>query len=137
MNHPPVVQMLSASLMVPDPPEVEAHLEYLTTDPYAVRLLFGARCTLGETPVVWVFARQLLAEGLVADAGHGDVRVRPHGPGQTAVELRSPTGCAVVTIETRGIRTFLTASHRAVPPGSEDLLIDWERVITGLLTPHP
>ncbi|MFB9367361.1 SsgA family sporulation/cell division regulator [Kitasatospora albolonga] len=133
MRREPVVQSLAAALVAPYPPEVEAHLEYVAADPYAVRLVLGTRCALNEPPVTWVFARQLLLDGLDTVAGLGDVRVWPRTPERTALELRSADCCAVVDIETAGIRAFLGRSLRRVPSGAEGRLIDWQAVVAELL----
>ncbi|AUG81576.1 SsgA family sporulation/cell division regulator [Kitasatospora sp. MMS16-BH015] len=132
MCREPLVQVLSASLVAPNSPQVEAWLEYRVEDPYAVRLVFGARCSLSDEPVVWVFARQLLADGLDGATGLGDVRVWPHDPEQMVVELRSATASALMLIGTDEIRVFLAAAHGLVPPGGEGDLIDWDTAIAEL-----
>ena len=53
---------------------VPAGLRYDTADPYAVHATFH---TGAEETVEWVFARDLLAEGLHRPTGTGDVRVWP------------------------------------------------------------
>ena len=53
---------------------VPAGLRYETTDPYAVHATFH---TGGGETVDWVFARDLLSEGLLRPSGAGDVRVWP------------------------------------------------------------
>ncbi|MFJ9519837.1 SsgA family sporulation/cell division regulator [Kitasatospora sp. NPDC101801] len=123
---------LPAALVAPEPPEVEACLEYRADDPYAVSMVFGAECALGSSAVAWVFARQLLTDGIAASAGLGDVRVRPYDPEQTVIELRVDGGCAVLLVRTEDIRSFLTATYRAVPPGSEWRRIAWDEVLARL-----
>lgn len=69
---------------------VPAGLRYDTADPYAVHATFH---TGAEETVEWVFARDLLAEGLHRPTGTGDVRVWPsrsHGQGVVCIALSSP-----------------------------------------------
>lgn len=51
-----------------------ASLYYSDRDPYAVRVAFHVGT---DEPVEWIFARDLLAAGLTAAEGDGDVRVWP------------------------------------------------------------
>lgn len=51
-----------------------ASLYYSSKDPYAVRVAFHIGT---DEPVEWIFARDLLAAGLTATEGDGDVRVWP------------------------------------------------------------
>lgn len=71
---------------------VPAGLRYDTADPYAVHATFH---TGAEETVEWVFARDLLAEGLHRPTGTGDVRVWPsrsQGQGVVCIALSSPEG---------------------------------------------
>ncbi|MFD0319101.1 SsgA family sporulation/cell division regulator [Streptomyces flavalbus] len=58
--------------LVPLP--ISCEFSFHPEDPYAVTLIFDAE---DEPPVRWVFARELLTEGLTAKAGEGDVTVWP------------------------------------------------------------
>ncbi|MFE9404718.1 SsgA family sporulation/cell division regulator [Streptomyces sp. NPDC006530] len=64
---------------------------YRATDPYVVEAVFGPE----DTDVTWVFARDLLAAGMHAKTGDGDVTIRPslHGPVNNTwiyIELKPP-----------------------------------------------
>src|ERR1700759_3868137 len=75
---------------------VPAGLRYDTADPYAVHATLP---TAAEETVEWVFARDLLAEGLHRPTGTGDVRVWPsrsHGQGVVCIALSSPEGEALL-----------------------------------------
>ena len=63
-------------LIAPDAPAVpvKVDLTYGSRDPFAVQASFR---TGNGTAVDWVFARDLLHDGLIAPSGTGDVRVRP------------------------------------------------------------
>src|ERR1044072_6700001 len=67
-----------------------AGLRYDPADPYAVHATFH---TGAEETVEWVFARDLLAEGLHRPTGTGDVRgwpARSHGQGGRCLASTSP-----------------------------------------------
>src|ERR1700693_1846704 len=69
-----------------------ASLYYSGRDPYAVRMAFHVGT---DEPVEWIFARELLAAGLKAQAGEGDVKVWPEGQGGADIlniALSSPFG---------------------------------------------
>src|SRR6266511_226498 len=86
-------------LLAPQTPAVpvQVELRYDTRDPYAVIAAFR---TGRAGWVEWVFARDLLADGLLADAGDGDVRIRPsvEDPESVLIELNSPSGHAMFEI---------------------------------------
>src|SRR5215213_6281529 len=85
-------------LISPDsaPVPVKVELTYDSRDPYAVQASFR---TGHGTAVDWVFARDLLADGLMASSGTGDVRVQPMptDSGRIELELNSPSGHALFT----------------------------------------
>ncbi|MFJ9540556.1 SsgA family sporulation/cell division regulator [Streptomyces sp. NPDC101225] len=106
-------QPTGAHLLTPDDEEVAVPvtLRYTSDDPLAVHLVFPAWISLDEEEVTWTFARSLLEEGLGGPAGPGTVRLRPHGPSHTVVELHTPEGAAAVRFDTSALRRFLTRSH--------------------------
>lgn len=121
-------------------------LQYRSDDPLAVRMFFPAEYALDEpadapaaadqgggADIEWVFARQLLAAGLEAPAGLGDVRVRPAAGRRTTVELHTPEGAALLRFDTGELRHFLWRSHLAVPEGQEHLHLDADRALAELL----
>lgn len=103
---------------------LSARISYATADPYAVTVLF---CTEDQS-VQWVFARDLLADGLVEDTGDGDVHVWPlaedSGIQSIGVELDSPDGVVELTARRRDITRFLDATYRLVPRGAESAHLD-------------
>ncbi|MFC9249892.1 SsgA family sporulation/cell division regulator [Amycolatopsis thailandensis] len=115
---------------------VEADLRYDTTDPLAVTLSFHHD---GVGLIDWVFARQLLFEGLAGPAGEGDVRLRPHGedPGLVWLHLESPFGRAELTACRRQLTEFLDCTTRLVRSGSEPEWIAIDSSITRLLSGEP
>lgn len=58
---------------VPGPKAIRTRWEYSTDDPMAVQVFILA----GRQWVEWVFSRDLLSDGLIAEAGVGDVRICP------------------------------------------------------------
>jgi Streptomyces sporulation and cell division protein, SsgA len=120
-------------LIAPDAPvvPVKVDLTYHSRDPYAVQASFRT----GSSTVEWVFARDLLHEGLVGPAGTGDVRVQPM-PGSVAkvqLELSSPSGYAVFTTCSQALGDFLSRTFEAVPSGTEYAWMDFDEALAGLL----
>ncbi|WP_190094682.1 SsgA family sporulation/cell division regulator [Streptomyces melanogenes] len=113
---------------------VPVGLRYDTADPYAVHATFH---TGAEETVEWVFARDLLAEGLHRPTGTGDVRVWPsrsHGPGVVCIALGSPEGEALLEAPARVLESFLKRTDTAVPPGTEHRHINVENLTNFLNT---
>lgn len=122
--------------MVASAPQMEtlpAVLSYDRTDPFAVRMAFPAPATLGGTEVFWEFSRELLAAGMDAPAGVGDVRVRPFGYDRTVLEFHAAEGIAMVHVRTAELRRFLRRAQEVVPAGDEHRFLDLDRGLTHLL----
>ncbi|MET9595438.1 SsgA family sporulation/cell division regulator [Streptomyces sp. NPDC006516] len=101
-----------------------SQLRYDPTDPYAVHLSLGAPMA---GPVVWVFARELLAEGLRRPAGVGDVLVFPRHrclPDTMRIVLRTRAGAALVELPASEVTRFLRTTGELVPPGTEGAYVD-------------
>jgi hypothetical protein len=111
-----------------------AQLEYYAADPYAVTAVFNT----GDRPIRWVFARDLLDEGLVHDVGDGDIQIVPSrdplGVHVLQLRLSSPDGVAVLEASADVILEFLGRSYALVPPGTESAFVDMDDTITRLLT---
>lgn len=102
-------------------------LQYDPDDPWAVTLRFGTREAYTGDPVMWAFARELLAGGLHEVTGIGDVRVWPWvtpGAEHVAVSLSSPDGTVVLKFERRWLLSFLHRTNVLVPPGEERMDLD-------------
>jgi len=114
-----------------------AELVYRPRDPFAVLIRFD----VGNGPQVeWVFARELLEDGLRGPAGIADVRVAPIAhAGEAAVELAlsSPGGQARIGLPRWAVRTFLRRVAAAVPAGTESRHIDWSLELTLLSEDGP
>ncbi|WP_330350511.1 SsgA family sporulation/cell division regulator [Streptomyces sp. NBC_00582] len=115
-------QPMGACLLTHDQRElaVPANLRCTSDDPLSVRLVFPASVALDGEEVTWVLARALLEQGLERPADGGGVRVRPHGPAHTTVELRAAEGAALIRFETAALRRFLlrwaTVGERVAAP---------------------
>jgi hypothetical protein len=124
-------------LVTPDAPPVPVRVElsYSSRDPYAVQASFR---TGQSSPVDWVFARDLLADGLVDSAGTGDVRVQPMSTDPTRIELEltSPSGHALFTTSSQSLSDFLDRTYEAVPPTSEYSWLDFDAALDQLLAPN-
>ena len=102
---------------------LEVELRYDTLDPFAVVAAFRPG---RDDCVEWAFARDLLADGLIGDAGEGDIRVRPSDSDveMVVVELRSPSGQAVFEAPAEDLAEFLDETYEIVMPGNEHLWVD-------------
>jgi hypothetical protein len=106
---------------------VRASFEYDPGDPFAVRAEF--HLDEAAEPVVWVFARDLVTEGLRGPAGQGDVSLWParsdSGPGSVVcLALSSPDGQALFECDTDRVVEFLERTFATVPPGDESRHLD-------------
>src|SRR4029078_607520 len=75
--------------------DLDAELRYDPADPFAVSLAIGVDC--GE-PVVWTFARDLLAAGVNAPSGEGDITIEPDmsegfGAEERRLRVTLPSDC--------------------------------------------
>jgi Streptomyces sporulation and cell division protein, SsgA len=97
-----------------------------------------------DDPVEWIFARDLLADGLMTPEGDGDVRVWPsletdpddeeYGARSVLnIELSSPFGEAHFEAPADAIASFLDRTYRIVPVGRETDVIDFDAELNGLL----
>ncbi|MFF1869364.1 SsgA family sporulation/cell division regulator [Streptomyces sp. CB03911] len=94
-------------------------LEYDPGDPYAVRFTFHLP---GDAPVTWVFARELLLDGISRPTGEGDVHIHPVGGEELSdvcIVLHSPEGDALLRASAPPLIAFLTRADRLVPMGEE------------------
>lgn len=134
-DRPMIIQTTATfELTTPDaaPVPVRVDLSYSSRDPYAVQASFR---TGHGSPVDWVFARDLLADGLREPTGCGDVRVRPlvHEIDRVEVELASPSGHAVFTTSAGTLASFLQQTYRAVPRSTEYSWLDFDAALASLL----
>ena len=133
-----VRQELTVSLVLaPDRSvPVPALLLYRAADPYAVHITFH----LGQdSPVTWVFARDLLVEGVFRACGHGDVRVWPtrvEGRSVMCLALSSPAGDALIEAPSGVLASWLERSLRLVPAGREEDALDLDGALAALLAGH-
>lgn len=113
---------------------LDGELEYNSADPFAVAAVFRA----GPTPIRWVFARDLLAEGIFSPVGEGDVHVWPcldiSGSAVVIIELTSPYGEALLQASSSDVNDFLQHTFELVPRGTEDMQLDLDDTVLRLLT---
>ena len=109
---------------------------YCGEDPYAVRIAFREV----DQPVEWIFARDLLAAGIQAREGRGDVSVWPSAgseggaPGSVLnIELSSPFGQAQLQAQAAEIADFLRRTYQIVPAGRESEHLDVDAGLNDLL----
>jgi hypothetical protein len=121
-------------LTAPDAPvvPVKVDLTYHSKDPFAVQASFR---TGSGSAVEWVFARDLLQDGLDRPVGTGDVRVQPapRDPARVQLELSSPSGYAVFTTCAHALGEFLHRTFVAVPRDTEYSWLDFDLALSDLL----
>ncbi|MGV1004186.1 MAG: SsgA family sporulation/cell division regulator [Candidatus Nanopelagicales bacterium] len=112
--------------------DVPCALEYRAEEPYAVRATFRT----GSADIEWMFARDLIAEGLSVPSGEGDVVVWPEDGGErqlVLIALNSPTGQAVLEADRAEIAQFLERTFDIVPAGTESDALDIDSWIAQIL----
>ncbi|MDX6234893.1 MAG: hypothetical protein QOH68_4028 [Nocardioidaceae bacterium] len=117
--------------------ELDAELRYDPADPFAVALAIGVEC--GE-PVVWTFARDLLAAGVSAPSGEGDITVEPDlassmDDSERLLRITLATDClATMVTPAAPVLEFLVETYAIVPTGSELDRVDFDAEIAALLS---
>ncbi len=114
---------------------VVADLTYVADDPWAVTVCFQTGAE-GDGQVEWMFARQLLTDGIAGTVGEGDVRVWPamsDGERVVNVAMASPSGSALFEIDRDDVVEFLQQTYLVVPTGSEEDLVDLDAELALLL----
>jgi hypothetical protein len=112
--------------------DLQAELRYDPTDPLAVTLAIGVECS---EPVVWVFGRDLLAEGVERPTGQGDITIEPGVEADRhEIRITLATDClATMTADRDTVVEFLVDSFTAVSSGSEMDSVDLDAEIASLL----
>ncbi|HET7529458.1 MAG TPA: SsgA family sporulation/cell division regulator [Mycobacteriales bacterium] len=116
--------------------ELDAELRYDPADPFAVSLAIGVDC--GE-PVVWTFARELLADGVNSPSGEGDITIEPDMSDGFSINDRQlritlATDCmATMLAPADRIVEFLVETFAVVPTGAELDRVDLDAEIAALL----
>ncbi len=132
-----VTAEIELRLVVPGGPSlpVVAGLRYDSNDPWAVRVAFHTGGD-AEGVVEWMFARQLLTDGMGECVGEGDVRVWPgtHGTDRVInLAMASPSGSALFEIDRDTLVEFLQQTYLSVPTGSEESAVDLDAELALLL----
>ncbi|HEX3789831.1 MAG TPA: SsgA family sporulation/cell division regulator [Pseudonocardiaceae bacterium] len=106
---------------------VRTRWSYRADEPFAVTVAF---CAERGRWVEWVFARDLLIDGLSRPAGIGDLRVRPGADRDSLVlEISSTGGNAVFELDRESTEEFLATTLTLVPAGDEDDYFDADRLV--------
>ena len=128
MNTDTITADVPLNLLIPDstPMRVPVTFSYCQQDSYAVTLDFFH---VGHPEYVrWIFARDLLANGLIDFADGCDVRIKREGS-IVLIELSSPEGRALLEADHDMLSAFLKRTYVMVPAGTEcfdaDGVIAW------------
>ncbi|WP_371100668.1 SsgA family sporulation/cell division regulator [Streptomyces sp. PU_AKi4] len=118
-------------------------LTYRTADPHAITAVFNHGT---DDEREWVFAHELLVDGMHESVGIGDVIVWPsqdeeHGRRRVFVRLRSPEGTALLSAARDDVDAFLDAVRPLTLRPSAALyaraLDAWERELAEFICPGP
>jgi hypothetical protein len=110
--------------------DLSAELRYDPSDPLAVALAIGVECS---EPVVWVFGRDLLADGINRPSGEGDITIEPAGNVEHKVRITLATDCLATMMADRNtVIEFLVDAFTAVPSGCEMDGVDLDAEIAAL-----
>ncbi|GGT15087.1 SsgA family sporulation/cell division regulator [Streptomyces griseoviridis] len=109
---------------------LNCELSYRTDDPLAVTVLIGRT---GLRPVRWVFGRDLLAEGMAARCGDGEVVIWPSradgdGPAHFCLRI-GDARTALFEIPAAPVAAWLDGTYAMVPRGTELEGADWNRLL--------
>ncbi|MGI8308962.1 SsgA family sporulation/cell division regulator [Saccharopolyspora hattusasensis] len=112
---------------------VGVQLRYDSRNPYEISMKLNVG-TDGQ--VDWVIARDLLADGLIAEAGEGDVRIRSRldEPTLVMIALSSPSGQATFEVNADQLADFLNDTYDAVAPGDEHRWMNLDETLSQLLS---
>ena len=139
-EHSTVIRSADFELVEPPGPPsptlpIQVELAFDAHDPFAVQTAF--RCSRAHW-VTWTFSRELLALGVVAPVGHGDICVQPADDDSVELELRSPNGYARVLAPLPTLRDFLDLTYELVAAGAEGDWLDIDLLVDLLLSvDHP
>ena len=107
-------------------------LNFTLADPYAVSATFRS----ARASVTWVFARELLASGVLRESGEGDIHITPlkRTSGDVVrIELRSPDGRAVMEGPRFLLDDFLRSTYDLLPNGLEWSYLNLDAALEQLL----
>lgn len=102
---------------------LKVDLVYRAKDPYAVELCFHAK----DIDVMYLFARELLRDGLKHTAGRGDVKITP-GLLTVGILLSNGFEQTACSFDRGTLASFLAATYVAVPDGTESDHMDWSEL---------
>jgi hypothetical protein len=108
---------------------VRSRWTYAAAAPFTIIVAFQ---TDDHCWVEWMFARDLLVNGLVGAAGIGDVRLRPrrtHARTALQLEISSPDGHALLEFDRESVQRFLEVTQTLVPLGMESDHFDVDGLI--------
>jgi hypothetical protein len=102
-------------------------LKFHAARPLEVQAVFPPK---EDGPNVWTFSRDLLAIGLDAPSGLGDVRFEPAGE-HVLMRISSIDGAASIRLPKATVANFVEDMLLLVPPGEE--VLDFDEELTKFL----
>lgn len=111
---------------------VRVILSWDDRDPVAMTVVFQTGKVPSEDPT-WIFARSLLADGLITETGCADVKVSPPVKGRMRIVLDSPSGHAEFTTAAGPIQRFLNETYSVIAGECEYADVDVDAALADLL----
>jgi hypothetical protein len=90
-------------------------------DPYAIVFVFFT-----PNPIQWIFARDLLVEGIEVPVGVGDVKFRPAGDHVIMSISDEAGGDAEFSFLKTDIQAIIEIAQTMMPRGKESEAINWD-----------
>ncbi|WP_052685218.1 SsgA family sporulation/cell division regulator [Lentzea aerocolonigenes] len=111
--------------------EIDTQLRYDSRDPLVISFVF----LLHEQNVLWALGRDLVAAGLIAPAGYGDVVLRPddQDPGRVEFWFTDGGEGSKLSAPLSEIAAFVDRTHELVPMGEEWLWLDLDAELAKVL----
>jgi hypothetical protein len=117
-------------------PYVAIRWMYMTSDPFAIQLIFPDTNDPNGGEISWRFARDLIASGLVADEPFGlsDVKVWHGYDDKLHITLSNPEGTVQLIMDRQPVLRFARRIYNAVPEGCEQNFVDIDAQLASLLS---
>jgi sporulation and cell division protein SsgA len=112
------------------PVPVDVEIRYDAREPLTVRITLGMA---DIAPVTWWIGRSLLAEGMTAMTGEGDIHVAPLSEVAALLRLRSAGSEACFRVPKTEIQRFLRDAYELVPAHCEADWLGLDEVLARLL----
>jgi len=111
---------------------IPVELRYDSRDPFVITFAF----LLSKHNVLWALGRDLVAAGLIAPTGDGDVMLHPRSEDANQVEFHFTGGqdTSMLSASLAEVADFVDRTHALVPMGHEKCWLDLDGELVKLLS---